>query len=155
MLLLLSCFSHVQLSATPQRAGHQAPLSLGFSRQEHWSGLPFPSPMRASEKWKWSCSVVSTPSDPLDCSPPGSSVHGTFQARVLEWGAIAFSVYYIHVLLYYSILLNCFITCFLPGPWPGPQHNSVHASTLLSRVAIIQETWSIIFHQSTLFNSVS
>ena len=33
-----------------------------------------------------------TLSDPMDCSPPGSSLHGTFQARVLEWGAIAFSV---------------------------------------------------------------
>ena len=32
-----------------------------------------------------------TPSNPMDCSPPGSSVHGIFQARVLEWGAIAFS----------------------------------------------------------------
>ena len=32
-----------------------------------------------------------TPSDPMDCSLPGSSVHGIFQARVLEWGAIAFS----------------------------------------------------------------
>ena len=32
-----------------------------------------------------------TPRDPMDCSPPGSSVHGIFQARVLEWGAIAFS----------------------------------------------------------------
>ena len=32
-----------------------------------------------------------TPSDPMDCSPPGSSAHGIFQARVLEWGAIAFS----------------------------------------------------------------
>ena len=32
-----------------------------------------------------------TPSDPMDSSPPGSSVHGIFQARVLEWGAIAFS----------------------------------------------------------------
>ena len=32
-----------------------------------------------------------TPSDPMDCSPPGPSVHGIFQARVLEWGAIAFS----------------------------------------------------------------
>ena len=31
------------------------------------------------------------PSDPMDCSPPGSSIHGIFQARVLEWGAIAFS----------------------------------------------------------------
>ena len=32
-----------------------------------------------------------TPSNPMDCSPPGSSVHGIFQARVLEWGAVAFS----------------------------------------------------------------
>ena len=32
-----------------------------------------------------------TLSDPMDCSLPGSSIHGTFQARVLEWGAIAFS----------------------------------------------------------------
>ena len=34
-----------------------------------------------------------TLSDPMDCSPPGSSIHGIFQARVLEWGAIAFSPY--------------------------------------------------------------
>ena len=33
-----------------------------------------------------------TPSDPMDCSPPGPSVHGIFQARVLEWGPIAFSI---------------------------------------------------------------
>ena len=59
LLLLLSRFSRVQLCATPETAGHQAPLSLGFSRQEHWSGLPFPSPMHKSEKWKWSRSVVS------------------------------------------------------------------------------------------------
>ena len=36
-------FSRVQLSATPQTTAHQAPPSLGFSRQEYWSGLPFPS----------------------------------------------------------------------------------------------------------------
>ena len=40
---------------------NQAPPSLGFSRQEHWSGLPFPFPMHGSEKWKWSRSVVSDP----------------------------------------------------------------------------------------------
>ena len=39
-------------------AAHQAPLSLGFSRLEHWSGLPFPSPMHESEKWKKSLSHV-------------------------------------------------------------------------------------------------
>ena len=37
-------FSHVRLFATLWTAAHQAPLSMGFSRQEHWSGLPFPSP---------------------------------------------------------------------------------------------------------------
>ena len=47
--------------------------------------------MHESEKWKWSHSVVSDSSDPIDCSPPGSSVHGIFQAKVLEWIAIAFS----------------------------------------------------------------
>ena len=50
LLLLLSRFSRVQLCATPQMAAHQAPPSLGFSRQEHWSGLPFPSPIHESEK---------------------------------------------------------------------------------------------------------
>ena len=44
LLLLLSHFSHVRLCATPEMAAHKAPPSLGFSRQEHWSGLPFPSP---------------------------------------------------------------------------------------------------------------
>ena len=89
--LLLSHLSHVRLCATPQTAAHQAPPSLGFPRQEHWSRLPFPSPMHESEKWKWSHSVVSDSSDPKDRSLPGSSIHGIFQARVLEWGAIAFS----------------------------------------------------------------
>ena len=50
LLLLLSRFSRVRLCATPETAAHQAPLSLGFSRQEHWSGLQFPSPMHESEK---------------------------------------------------------------------------------------------------------
>ena len=50
LLLLLSRFSRVRLCATPQTAAHQAPPSLGFSRQEHWSGLPFPPPMHESEK---------------------------------------------------------------------------------------------------------
>ena len=55
LLLLLSHFSHVWLCATP---------SLGFSSQKHWSGLPFPSPMHKSEKWKWSRSAMSNSSRP-------------------------------------------------------------------------------------------
>ena len=50
LLLLLSCFSRDRLCVTPEMAAHQAAPSLGFSRQEHWNGLPFPSPMHESEK---------------------------------------------------------------------------------------------------------
>ena len=80
MLLLLSRFSCVRLCATPETATHQAPPSLGFSK-------PFPSPMHESEISQSYLTLC----DPMDCSLPGSSVHGIFQARVLEWGAIAFS----------------------------------------------------------------
>ena len=58
-VLLLSYFSRVRLCSTPETAALQAPPSLGLSKQEHWSGLPFPSPMHWSKKWKGSCSVVS------------------------------------------------------------------------------------------------
>ena len=44
LLLLLSHFSHVRLFATPWTAAYQAPLSMGFARQEYWSGMPSPSP---------------------------------------------------------------------------------------------------------------
>ena len=61
----------------------------GISRQEHWSGLTFPSPMHESEKWKEVTQLCPTFHDPMDCSLLGSAAHGIFQARVLEWGAIA------------------------------------------------------------------
>ena len=92
LLLLLSRFSRVRLCATPDTAAHQAPPSLGFSRQEHWSGLPFPSPMHEMKSESEVAQSYLTLSDPMDRSLPGSSVHGILQARVLEWGAIAFSV---------------------------------------------------------------
>ena len=89
LLLLLSRFCRFRLCATPEMAAHQASPSLGFSRQEHWSGLPFPSPKHESEsEVAQSCPTLS---DPMDCSPPGFSVHGIFQEKVLEWSAIAFS----------------------------------------------------------------
>ena len=50
LLLLLSRFSRVRLCVTPWTAAYQASPSMGFSRQEHCSGLPFPSPMHESEK---------------------------------------------------------------------------------------------------------
>ena len=68
-MLLLSRFRRVRLCVTPEMAAHQAPPSLGYSRQEHWSGLPFPSPTHESEKWKWSRSVVSDSSRPRGLHP--------------------------------------------------------------------------------------
>ena len=126
------------LGAIPWTAAYQAPPSLGFSKQEYWSGVPLPSlkcihcrccqvtsvafdsvwphrrqPTRLPHPWDspgkntgvgchflLQCMKVKsesevaqscpTLSDPMVCSLPGSSVHGIFQARVLEWGAIAF-----------------------------------------------------------------
>ena len=102
--------SYVWLYVTPWTVVCQAPLSMGFSRQ-YWSGLPFPSPGdlfltqgmipgplhagRLFTVWATreapesvSCSVLSDSLWPMDCSPPGSSVHGVLLARILEWIAI-------------------------------------------------------------------
>ena len=98
----LSC---VRLLATPWTAAHQAPPSVGFSRQEYWSGLPFPSPNMKVKSEREVTQLCPTLSDPMDCSPPGSSTHGIFQARVLQWGAIAFSGSLIFSCKYMKILI--------------------------------------------------
>jgi len=67
--VILKSLNRVRPLVTPWTAAHQAPPSMGFSRQEHWSGLPLPSPMHESEKWKWSCSVVSDPQQPHGLQP--------------------------------------------------------------------------------------
>ena len=101
-------FSHsvVSDSASLQTAACQAPLSMGFPKQEDWSGLPFPSPgifpiqglkpgqgrgreyFAAAAKSLQSCPTLC---EPIDGSPPGSPVPGILQARTLEWVAIYFS----------------------------------------------------------------
>ena len=110
----------VWLFAIPQTVAHQAPLSMGFSRQEDWSGLPFPPPgdlpdpgikpvspalqvdplplnhlgsqmLCLKVKWTLVTQLHRTLCDPMDCSLPGSSVCGLLQARVLEWVAMPFS----------------------------------------------------------------
>ena len=104
-----------RLFATPWTIAHQVPLSTEFSRQEYWSGLSFPSPgdlpnpgikplsllspalaggfFTNCASWEAPCvhakSLQSCPTlcHPMECSPPGSSVHGILQARILEWVA--------------------------------------------------------------------
>ena len=108
---MLSCSSCVQLFATPWTVAYQAPLSMGFSRQECWSGLPCPPPgglpnpgmepepvslmspalagrFFTTRKRKRSRSSCLTLCDPRDCH-----IHGILQARVLEWVAISFSIF--------------------------------------------------------------
>ena len=57
---------------------------MGFSRQESWSGLQFPSPMHEMKSEREVAQSCPTLSYPMDYSLPGSSIHGIFQARVLE-----------------------------------------------------------------------
>ena len=86
----MKLLSRVRLLVTPWTAAHQAPPSMGFSRQEYCSGVPLPSPKYryAAAKSLQSCPTLC---DPIDGSPPGSVVPGILQARTLEWVAIAFS----------------------------------------------------------------
>ena len=90
--------SHVQLSVTPWTAAYQAPPSLGFSRQEYWSGLPFPSPMYESEKWKWSHWVMSNSQWPRGLQPTRLLHPWDFPGKSTGVGC--------HCLLHYSLLLS-------------------------------------------------
>ena len=99
LLLLLSHFSRVQLCVTPQRAAHQGSPSRDSPGKNAGVGCHF---LLQCMKVKSESEVAQsrpTLHDPMDCSLPGSPIHGIFQARVLEWGAIAFSGPWSYLLL--------------------------------------------------------
>ena len=78
-LYVAAAAKSLQSCPMPQMAAHQAPLSLGFSRKEHWSGCHF---LLQCIKVKSESEVAQsgpTLSDPMDCSLPGSFVHGIFR----------------------------------------------------------------------------
>ena len=90
-LLLLSHFSRVRLFAAPWMAAHQASRLWDSPGKNTGVGCHF---LLQCMKVKSESEVAQSYlilSDPMDCSLPGSFVHRIFQARVLEWGAIAFS----------------------------------------------------------------
>ena len=91
MLLLLSHFSRVRLCVTPQMAAHQAPHLWDSPGKNTGVGCHFLLQCMKVKSESEAAQSCVTFSDPMDYSLPGSSVHGSFQARVLEWGAIAFS----------------------------------------------------------------
>ena len=90
-LLLLSRFSRVRLCATPQTEAHQA--SRPWDSPGKNTGVGCHSLLQCMKVKSKREVAQSYPTlrDPMDCSPPGSSAHGIFQARVLEWGASAVS----------------------------------------------------------------
>ena len=121
LLLLLSHFSRVRLCATPETAAHQAPPSPGFSRQEHWSGLPFPSPMHKSEKWKGSQSLsrvrlLATPWTAPYQAPPSMGF-----SRQEYWSGV---------------------------PSPSPKHLQLPST---KQVDNIKHLWAEIWHYNGLF----
>ena len=88
LLLLLSHFSCVRLCVTPETETHQAPRPWDSSGENTGVGCHFLLQCMKVKSESEVTQLCPTLSDPMDCSPPGSSVHGIFQARVLEWGAI-------------------------------------------------------------------
>ena len=94
LLLLLSCFSRVRLCATPETAAHQASHPWDSPGKNTGVGCHFllqRMKVKSESEVAQSCPTLR---DPMDCSPPGSSIHGIFQAKVLDWDAIAFSDIY-------------------------------------------------------------
>ena len=156
LLLLLSHFSHVWLCATPLMAGHQAPHpwdSPGKNTGVDYHFLLQCMKVKSESKVTQSCPTLS---DPMDCSLPGSSVHGIFQARVLEWAAIAFSSVYVN-----NVLINGF--CFVVTTYKKmskrifwgkfqDQHVEVNDSWISSKKLPTGERhlWSVLCNQSLL-----
>ena len=83
--------SCVQLFMTPWTAAYQAPLGRDFLGKSTGVGCHFLLQCMKVKNESQVAQSCPTLSDPIDCSLPGSSVHGILQARVLEWVAIAFS----------------------------------------------------------------
>ena len=86
-------------------AAHQAPLSLGFSGQEHWSALPFPSPVHESKKRKWNRSVLSDSSRPYGLQPTRLLRPWDFPGKSTGVGCHCLLVFLI--LLFSSVSLHC------------------------------------------------
>ena len=105
MLLLLSHFSRVRLCVTHRRQLTRLPRPWDSPGKKTGVGCHFLLQcvkVKSESEVAQSCPTLS---DSMDCSLPGSAVHGIFQARVLEWGAIAFSV----LALRFAVLLLGFL----------------------------------------------
>ena len=134
LLLLLNRFSSVQPCTTPLMAVHQAPCPWNSQGKNTGGGCHFlhqcMKVKSESEVTQW-CPTLS---DPMDCSLSGSSFHGISQARVLEWGAIAFSYICHEIATLQSDLLTLVFSSF-------PQHINYFLHWSLEFLKVIHEGW--------------
>ena len=121
--------SHVQLFATPWTVAHQAPLSMEFSRQEYWSGLPCPSPRRSSRSRDWT-----------QVSRIAGRFFTIFTREAPNMHSVWFSIQFSSVIQLYPTLCDPMDSRPLcPSPTPGAYANSCPLSwwcqlTILSAV---------------------
>ena len=160
LLLLLSHFSRVRLCATPQTAAHQAPLSLGYARQEHRSGLPFPSPMRESEKWKWKVKVkllshvrlLATPWTAAYQAPPSMGF-----SRQEDWSGVPLPSLRYHCSHVWS---DGRLLCYMPWLWLGKGkskqviYNKFTKTAVWPEKCIVSHFWRLEVWDQVLARSV-
>ena len=82
-----------------------------------------------------SCLILS---DPMDCSLPGSSIHGIFQARILKWVAIAFSMLYIRLSEFVHLIAECFYAFILSSYFPHCLNNPLSNITVIYLIIILR-----------------
>ena len=113
LLLLLSHFSCVWPCATPRRQPTRLPRPRGSPGKNTGVGCHFLlqcTKVKSKSKVTQSCLTLSYR---MDCRLPGSSIHGIFQARVLEWGAIAFSVFSVKSSQKYIVWIPSFCIIYI------------------------------------------
>ena len=133
LLLLPSRFSRVRLCETPQMAAHQAPPSLGFSRQEHWSGLPFPSPipqLKAEILQRSAVSMVQLPHPYMTTGKTRVLTRQTFVGKVIS---LLFNMLSLLVITFLP-RSKCLLISWLQSPsavsLKSPKINSFTVSTV-------------------------
>ena len=120
LLLLLSRFSRVRLCATPETAATRLPHPCDSPGKNTGVGCHFLLQCMKVKSESEVAQSCPTRSDPMDCSLPGSSVHGIFQARVLEWGTSAFSILLDNNFIYSRVYMSVPISQFIPPTlFPG------------------------------------
>ena len=117
LVAVVQSLSRVPLFVTPWTVARQAPLSMGSPGKNTGVGCHFLLRCMKVESESEVTQSCLTLSDPMDCSLPGSSIHGIFQATVLEWVAIAFSpilldsVYVCYNTIFIFLFLTHFTLC--------------------------------------------